>query len=254
MAGVPVQHSNSFSTIPGIKYMYLQKKCLRQKKLDKTGQDRTGTRHTDSAAVSHRGSSTTQQRAAGPPPSAMPSLSLSLFLFMLSSVLSLSSSLSSPPSTEFLALHSFFNSTNGHSWEPRCSVNWNFTCLEVGGECPDPCSFSQPWFGVSCFGSNVSSLNLIGCQLSGSLPDALNDLLVLSTLYLDDNNLTSTFPAITKPFRLTQLQAGGNKFTGPFPDLHWGLFSVYLANNFLTGSIYHLLTDMMSYIYMQCEG
>ena len=155
------------------------------------------------------------------------------------SAMSSATSSSSTPSSEFLALHSFFNATNGHQWDPRCSSNWNFTCLAPGASshaCPDPCSLTQPWGGLACYGPNVSSIRLPSCLLRGSLPEAaLNKLQMVTVLDVENNNLTSTLPLITELPNFYQFNVARNKFTGTIPALSTTLFFVFFKENDLTG-------------------
>eukprot|EP00603_Paraphysomonas_imperforata_P015088 CAMPEP_0114455140 /NCGR_PEP_ID=MMETSP0104-20121206/2944_1 /TAXON_ID=37642 ORGANISM="Paraphysomonas imperforata, Strain PA2" /NCGR_SAMPLE_ID=MMETSP0104 /ASSEMBLY_ACC=CAM_ASM_000202 /LENGTH=1477 /DNA_ID=CAMNT_0001627547 /DNA_START=33 /DNA_END=4466 /DNA_ORIENTATION=+ len=156
----------------------------------------------------------------------------------------------SSPSAEFLALYSFYNHTNGPLWEQHCSANWRFGCLAEwnSAECPDPCN-PLAFSGVSCSGSSVSSIVLPSCGLTGSLPeDALNDFFWLTILDVSSNNITGRVPAITRPLRFMQFQLGYNKFTGPIPVLHASMLSVFLKDNFLTGTLPDSLGDISSLV------
>jgi Leucine-rich repeat (LRR) protein len=188
----------------------------------------------------------------------MSSISLWHFVVWFGKLLSSSSvsasaflSISSSSSSELMALYSFFNATNGPLWTPKCSANWNFTCLltaphssdnttnatsTTATACSDPCSLNDPWYGVTCDGPNITMLVLDSCELSGSLPAAaLNALPRLITLDISSNNLTSTLPLLTALPSFMQLYASHNSFIGTISPLPPSLLSVYLGGNELTG-------------------
>ena len=80
----------------------------------------------------------------------------------------------------------------------------------------DGCS----WTGVTCDGNGrVTQINLVGNNLSGSMPASLGNLAMLQALYLDSNpKLGSTFPDIF--YRLTALSdvtASACNFSGTLP-------------------------------------
>lgn len=165
-----------------------------------------------------------------------------MFIFWWAALLPVLATSSPPtflsPPHEFLALYSLFNATNGPTWRQQCRLNWNFSCLSEGGGavCPDPCSGSKGFFGVTCHKGNVSSISLSRCHLSGTLPgEALNELVWLSSLDMQENNITGTVPTITKPLSLLTFQGAFNKFTGPVPPLHSSLYLFYFRGNYLTG-------------------
>lgn len=165
-------------------------------------------------------------------------MTVALLLTMIGTTLTATGPFFSSSPDEFYSLHTLYTSTNGIEWEPSCRENWNFTCLDptiIDAVCPDPCSSLKPWFGISCYGSNVSSIALSGCKLSGALPPTALKFPGMTTLVIDSNNITSTLPVLTELPFLFQLSAAHNQFTGPVPALPTTLFSVYLRDNLLTG-------------------
>ncbi|MCC7355483.1 MAG: hypothetical protein IT330_17210, partial [Anaerolineae bacterium] len=89
-------------------------------------------------------------------------------------------SVSQIPQTECQALVALYNSTNGSGW--RHNDDWLTTNT--------PCS----WFGVTCTGGHVTSLELSENKLKGSIPAQLGNLAQLTYLNLSDNQLSGIIP------------------------------------------------------------
>lgn len=109
----------------------------------------------------------------------------------------------SPPTPELQALIQLYNATNGPNWTNKS--NWLEGCT--------PCS----WYGVSCDGNGrVTGLNLIGNNLTGTLPASLSALSALQSLELGANALTGGIPSglgsLTglQTLNLSRTQLGGN--------------------------------------------
>ena len=87
------------------------------------------------------------------------------------------------PTNEYSALESFYKSTNGPSWNSKCSKGWNFPSP------PDrtaPCS-KKGWNGVICQNCSIIYLFLDQCNLQGSLPTEIGYLSNLQLLELVGN-------------------------------------------------------------------
>jgi hypothetical protein len=79
---------------------------------------------------------------------------------------------------EYKALQSFYKSTNGPSWNSKCSKGWNF---------PSPPDYTAPckgWNGVICQDCSIIYLFLDQCNLQGSLPTEIGYLSNLQLLEL----------------------------------------------------------------------
>jgi len=99
------------------------------------------------------------------------------------------------PYVECEALVALYNSTNGAKW--RRNTGWNVTNT--------PCS----WYGVSCSGGHISSLNLRSNKLTGSIPTELGNLAQLTALYLHYNKHCGEIPVELK-----------KRYNVPLPKCH----------------------------------
>ncbi|KAF7150147.1 hypothetical protein RHSIM_Rhsim02G0066400 [Rhododendron simsii] len=132
-------------------------------------------------------------------------LSLSSILLLLSLLLPLSSSASSPDAATMTALLSLLS--------PAPS-GWTGT---------NPCT----WTGVSCDSSaRVTSINLASKSISGSLPSTLNQLSHLTSLSLQNNLLSGPLPSLSNLTSLQQVFLDNNNFTSVPPDFLAGLTSL----------------------------
>jgi Leucine-rich repeat (LRR) protein len=136
--------------------------------------------------------------------------------------------------SDYDALVTFYNSTNGASW--TTNTNW------LG---PNDASIST-WFGLTISGDRVTQINLSNNALSGTLPAAIGDLTALTVLRLgqptpNNNTIAGTIPLqIGNLTNLTQLRLNNNQFTGNIPAEIGNLTSLTilnLENNQLSGGI-----------------
>jgi Leucine-rich repeat (LRR) protein len=99
-----------------------------------------------------------------------------------------------------LALVALYNSTAGTGWTNRSG--WLSGNLES-------------WYGVSVGGGRVTSLDLEGNNLLGSIPSSIGNLRNLTELYLDSNQLTGSIPIeIGNLKNLEYLWLNSNKLDG----------------------------------------
>ena len=148
------------------------------------------------------------------------------------------------PASERAALIALYNSTDGDNWSNN--DGWKTTPLHEDG-------FAIPgtectWYGISCTGDSVTTLDLRSNQLSGSIPDELGNMANLEYLYLMGNQLTGSIPVeLGNLISLQYLYLSANQLTGNIPselgDLT-NLIGLYLYNNQLTGSIPAELGDL----------
>lgn len=82
----------------------------------------------------------------------------------------------------------------------------------------DPCQPPQ-WEYIYCISDQVTTLNLSGQGLRGSIPIQIGDLRELQALDLQDNNLNDRIPVTIANLRqsLLYLNLSRNNFAGPFP-------------------------------------
>lgn len=115
--------------------------------------------------------------------------------------------------------------------DPNCALsNWN-------AYDKDPCS----WFGVRCENGKVTSINLSGLSLKGTLAPELGHLTNLRELLLRDNDLMGVIPfQLGELEKLEVLDLAYNKLSGHLPEGLGNLSSLnklYLENNSLEGII-----------------
>jgi hypothetical protein len=150
----------------------------------------------------------------------------SLFLLLREVTSRTSYSLSN---SEYNALHSLYNSTNGVQWTwfPPYAIfgyPWNFTV-----PAQNPCSSTKPWQGVSCSSicglepCTILDLDLHSHRLQGIIPHNIDALQNLKSLELYDNNLNGTIPdSIGNLKDLEDLFLYQNQLTGILPlSFHW---------------------------------
>jgi Leucine-rich repeat (LRR) protein len=160
------------------------------------------------------------------------------------------------PLIEIKALQDLYNSTNGDKWiwdYPYNNITgfpWNFTAVIENNE--NPCL--KPWQGIYCGNEpNISQLHilkihLIYMNLSGSIPDSLDNLVKLKVLDFAANYLTGTIPnSLSNLKDLQILNFVYNKLIGTIPESLGnllGLKILYLSFNGLTGTIPNSLGNL----------
>ncbi|KAF5759221.1 putative transferase [Helianthus annuus] len=86
----------------------------------------------------------------------------------------------------------------------------------------DPCLPKEhPWLGIGCSEGKeirVTSLNLKGLSLIGTLPKEIAGLTALKEIRLSMNKLTGPIPDLSPLKSLEILHLDENEFEGPFPD------------------------------------
>ncbi|XP_072979484.1 probable LRR receptor-like serine/threonine-protein kinase At1g67720 [Typha angustifolia] len=106
----------------------------------------------------------------------------------------------------------------------------------------DPClPLQNSWTGIICSNDfRVESLNFTNYGLSGSLPDDIVNLTALTNIWLGGNKLSGPIPDVRNLKKLVTLHLNDNEFSGMIPpslgELN-NLKELYLYNNNLTGQI-----------------
>ncbi len=122
--------------------------------------------------------------------------------------------------TEFNALHDFYNATNGPSWWWHNisvqSTRWNFSSPDV-----NPCL--DQWQGLGCnCGTGTCAVHVLFLDhhnLTGHLPDSMEHFTNISKLILRGNNITGTITrSIGNMTRLEELDLSYNNFQGQIPS------------------------------------
>ena len=133
-------------------------------------------------------------------------------------------------------LIALYEATGGDNW--RNDTNWLIS----------PYSLDQ-WHGVETNGvGRVTSLDLSGNQLTGTIPETLGQLNNLQSLNLTDNELTGLIPeTLGQLNNLQSLNFAYNELTGPIPEALGqldNLESLNLDSNKLTGTIPEALGNL----------
>nr|CAD1839467.1 unnamed protein product [Ananas comosus var. bracteatus] len=111
----------------------------------------------------------------------------------------------------------------------------------------DPCGGGS-WKGISCSGSAVTTINLAGLGLNGTLGYLLSNLLSLKTLDMSSNSIHDTIPYQLPP-NLTYMNLANNKFSGNLPYSISKMFSLNYLNishNTLSQSIGDIFSNLTS--------
>jgi Leucine-rich repeat (LRR) protein len=147
---------------------------------------------------------------------------------------------------EVNVLQDLYMATGGDNWRWKSLFGfgeiWNFT------DGSDPCN--NRWQGVECTAARngtaydewrITSLDLQGYKLRGTLPESLVNITELSSLVLAFNALQGTLPAfLGNMSALTLLDLAGNLLKGSIPETFHNLTrlsTLSLCANRLTGTI-----------------
>jgi Leucine-rich repeat (LRR) protein len=155
--------------------------------------------------------------------------------------------------SQYQALYIFYNSTNGPHWDPSCNHLWQFNTPIYN----DPCV--RGWEGLTCDPSDCSPdvicyvrmIELENCNLTGTLPIEIGDLVNLNTLTVPQNHLNGSIPsALTKNHRLHRIDLSDNSFTGSLPDLAPSVILALFRHNSLTGTLPQSLSNSLLLNYL----
>ena len=143
------------------------------------------------------------------------------------------------------ALIALYDATDGANWTTK--TNWKDESKPI-----------STWYGVTVSQNRVTSLNLFGNNLTGTIPTALGNLSSLTRLNLSGNNLSGMIPtALGDLSNLTILDLSDNDLTGMIPtelgDLS-NLTQLILSDNDLTGMIPTELGDLSNLTILILSG
>jgi len=145
-------------------------------------------------------------------------------------------SFSSNCSEDFDALVALYNSTNGANWTNAWDLNASI----------------NTFYGVTLDANDrVTSIDLSGNNLTGTLPTELGSLTNIQALNLRNNQLTGSIPENIGNLSNLQtiLSLGGNQLTGTIPIELGNLVNLErleLDNNQLSGTIIYLICNFCS--------
>ena len=137
--------------------------------------------------------------------------------------------------SDYVALDSFYQATNGAIWNN--AADWLSNCDPCGEEVGN-----NAWEGLFCINNRVTGIALGAKNLTGTLPPEIGDLSELNFLNLTTNNLTGFIPPeIGNLSKLKwSLRLDNNQFTGNIPPEIGNLSqltSLDLWNNQLEGTL-----------------
>lgn len=105
---------------------------------------------------------------------------------------------------------------------------------------------------------NITSIDLSGNNLNGTIPSSMGRLVHLRTLDLSSNQLSGSIPSsVGKLLHLEKLALASNKLSGPIPTSVSEMPSLVfldLSSNQLNGSIPEYLTELKSLRYLNLEN
>jgi Leucine-rich repeat (LRR) protein len=146
-----------------------------------------------------------------------------------------------------LALVAFYHATDGPHWTEN--TNWLVEEQPV-----------STWHGITLSedGCNVTRIELLFNNLTGTIPPEIGNLNSLSHLIIDNNNLSGEIPPeIGSLQALEILKLNDNRLTGPLPnslyDLH-NLKELNLTNNLLNGTISPRLGELTNLRFLSFEA
>ncbi|CAA7395752.1 unnamed protein product [Spirodela intermedia] len=113
----------------------------------------------------------------------------------------------------------------------------------------DPClPWETAWTGVECSRgklARVVSLNLTRWGLTGTLPEGINNMTALTSIWLGGNMISGPIPDLGSLQQLVSLRLEDNQLSGPIPPSLGSLMEIreiFLQNNDLQGAIPQSLT------------
>ncbi|KAI5406222.1 probable LRR receptor-like serine/threonine-protein kinase At1g67720 isoform X2 [Lathyrus oleraceus] len=119
----------------------------------------------------------------------------------------------------------------------------------------DPC-VPTPWEWVNCSTATpprITKINLSRRNVTGEIPQELNNMDTLEELWLDGNSLTGKLPDLSNLINLKIVHLENNKLNGPLPPYLGSLPSLqalYIQNNSFIGEIpAGLLSSKITFIY-----
>jgi uncharacterized protein YjdB len=112
--------------------------------------------------------------------------------------------------TEYNALCSIYNTTNGDSW----SNTWNLTNQDL-----------PLWYGLSLTNNKVSQISLPNNNLNGDIPAEITDLTELNTLDLSSNNIIALPDLTSVPVLSGNLDVSNNNLNFSHIEPNITLFS-----------------------------
>lgn len=125
--------------------------------------------------------------------------------------------LAASSSTEMAALVALYQATDGPHWNCTYAyASMQSALWDVTNTSSNYCG----WYGVYCYDSQVTRIDLGYCGLSGTLPagELCASLLSLESLYLSFNTLQGSLPvALAQCSALEDLELDGNNITGTIP-------------------------------------
>jgi Leucine-rich repeat (LRR) protein len=134
---------------------------------------------------------------------------------------------------DYAPLMALYNSTGGPNW----TNNTGWVNGAAGTNC-DPCN---GWYGVTCSGGRVTSLDLANNNLSGQIPTEIGNLTLVDILSLDNNQLSGSIPpSIGDLSNLKFLVLRYNQLSGSIPSSIGALSNLESLNfsfNQLSGTI-----------------
>jgi predicted outer membrane repeat protein len=141
--------------------------------------------------------------------------------------------------SEWAALVSLYNSTNGDYWTDN--TNWL-----------DDTKHEGDWYGITSFGLVVHTIELRNNNLNGNIPAELGNLNVGVQISLDGNQLSGSIPAELGNLTHTQqLNLHSNQLSGSIPAELGDLTQLYqltLASNQLSGTIPSTLLSLTNLV------
>ncbi|KAI8013059.1 MDIS1-interacting receptor like kinase 2 [Camellia lanceoleosa] len=142
-----------------------------------------------------------------------------------------------------------FSSTN-HCELMGITCNWagSVTQRQLISPCCSQKLESMNWTSLP----NLEHLNLVCCNLTGSIPEEIGTLSKLTNLYLSRNNLEGLIPSsIGQLTNLTWLDLSSNRLSGPIPS-SIGQLGTYLdlSSNRLSGPIPSSIGQLTTLLYL----